>query len=189
MAIPHQNALNARVEPWTVDELLTWPEDGTRHELYDGELHVSPFPHRRHALAVLRLRALLTPPLPPGAVLFENVGVEFNSLRLLGPDLVVAAAAAAVSTERYLSPSEVLLAAEIESPSSRILDRTAKPAMYAEGGIPIYLRIALSGPEVHLYVLVDGIYRVTSFGPGEPVSLPAPISITFDPALLAGSAE
>jgi Uma2 family endonuclease len=40
---------------------------------------------------------------------------------------------------------------EIVSPSSVTMDRVTKPAVYAEAGIPVYLRVELEGrggPEV-----------------------------------------
>lgn len=174
--------------PFTIEEYYELPEDGMRYELYDGALHVTPPPGVGHALVLSRLQMLIAH-LPTDLIALQNVGVRLGASRVLVPDLLVCSEARALSPARDLGPSDVVLLAEAESPSSAGMDRTAKPVMYAEAGIPTYLRIVPSGPVVHLYVLVHGTYRMTSFGPGEPVTLPAPISVTFDPAQLAGSAE
>ena len=47
-ALPYSRAL-------TVDDLAALPDDGHRYELLDGSLVVTPAPHGRHQIAVIRL--------------------------------------------------------------------------------------------------------------------------------------
>ena len=52
------------------------------------------------------------------------------------------------------------LAAEVVSPSSRSDDRFRKPALYAQAGIPCYLRVELDPPHVVAYRIgADGLYE------------------------------
>ena len=40
---------------WTYGDLQRMPDDGTRHEVIDGELFVSPSPTEKHQRVSLRL--------------------------------------------------------------------------------------------------------------------------------------
>lgn len=186
MAVLQPEPDSIRLEPWTVDELADWPEGGGRVELWDGALHMSPVPRPQHAMTVDAVRDILRAALPGDLRALENLGISPSPTGLLVPDITVvwrAAALAAVSY--YVDPSAVLLALEVESPSSRVMDRTAKPAMYAEAGIPTYVRVVMNGPEVHVYRLVAGTYSQESFRPGQTLTLPEPLAVTFDPAQLS----
>lgn len=73
-----------------------------------------------------------------------------------------------------MAAEHVLLAIEIVSQGSEYDDRNAKPAEYADKGIPHYWRVELE-PEirVHTYVLTDGAYVSAGvFGPGEQITSP-----------------
>ncbi len=56
------------------------------------------------------------------------------------PDLIVVRASRAPAGH-WVAPSDVLLAVEVHSPSTRAVDRSAKRAEYATHGIPSYLMI------------------------------------------------
>lgn len=68
------------------------------------------------------------------------------------PDvMLVPTAATTIEADRnWIAPSEIALALEIVSRSSRSRDRITKAALYAEWGIPLYLRVA-GKPAVALY--------------------------------------
>jgi Uma2 family endonuclease len=74
----------------------------------------------------------------------------------------------------------VVLAVEIESPSSVSMDRLLKPGRYACAGIPYYWRVELD-PEPRLVVheIDDEVYRVVGEFTNEVV-LPGPWPIAFD---------
>lgn len=66
----------------------------------------------------------------------------------------------------WFSPSEVLVAVEIESPGSHLGDRATKPALYAHYGIPHYWRIELEPPLVSVYSVGQGnCYQMTGTSP------------------------
>jgi len=80
----------------------------------------------------------------------------------------------------------VLLVVESVSPSSVTLDRVAKPAVYAEQGIPYFWRVDSlvgEGPRLQVYRLdaATGAYVLDmELGPGEHGGLTAPWPVTLD---------
>jgi len=79
-----------------------------------------------------------------------------------------------------------VLAAEVVSRSSRSDDRFRKPALYAQAGIPCYLRVELGQPHVVAYRIgADGLYEEAGrAATGEVLTLTEPFPITVDPAAL-----
>ena len=63
---------------------------------------------------------------------------------------------------------------------------SASPALYAQAGIPCYLRVELDPLHVVAYRIgADGMYEeVTRVEPGEVLTLTEPFPITIDPAVL-----
>ena len=84
-------------------------------------------------------------------------------------------------------PVDVVVAAvEVVSPSTRSDDRFRKPALYAQAGIPCYLRVELDPVHVVAYRLdAEGIYAEAGRAePGEVLKLTEPFPITIDPTTL-----
>jgi Uma2 family endonuclease len=129
-----------RPDGWTADEVLVLPEEQTllhRVELLDGVLLVSPWPGLEHQRLLGMLQFTLGAALPDGTELLPGVNVRFGERRLFTPDLVIVTCPA-VDTVAYTA-DEVLLTAEIVSPSTVVQDRILKRAIYAEALIPYYL--------------------------------------------------
>ncbi|SEP32886.1 Uma2 family endonuclease [Amycolatopsis saalfeldensis] len=132
----------SRLDGWTVDQVLALPEEhtsGNRVELVDGVLNVSPAPTSAHQRLLQRLQLAFAPRLPEGTELLPGVNVRFGEKRLLIPDFVVLTCPAVDTT--WYSATDLLLVAEIESPSTRVQDRILKKALYAEALIPYYLLV------------------------------------------------
>jgi Uma2 family endonuclease len=75
----------------------------------------------------------------------------------------------------------VLLAGEVVSPGSRTMDRISKAALYAAGGIPVYVRVETQ-PDVSLtlYELAPGadVYtEVATWRRGEVARLSTPFEV------------
>jgi Uma2 family endonuclease len=174
--------------PWTQQEFrelpeTTWP----RVELLDGALIVSPFGTGAHQIAIHRLTARLEGAVPKGVLgVVPGVNIEFEAGHTLIPDVVITTQLD-MSTV-WFQASEIVLAAEVVSPGSVHMDRLIKPAVYAEGGIPWYLRAELKGsnaPEILAFRLKDGAYvEHTRAHAGQTFHLDEPVEVSFDPAEL-----
>jgi Uma2 family endonuclease len=169
---------------WTTDDLDTLPGDQNRRELIDGVLIATPSPgHTHQTMASMFLSALMES-CPADFYATQAVDVRVNSRRSLVPDVLVVTADAAARMSSKFPPTEVILAVEIVSPGSVTLDRFAKPALYAEAGIPFYWRIeTFNGVEVHTHRLnpingtyvADGLFT-TLIEVAEPWPIKIPVS-------------
>jgi hypothetical protein len=102
------------------------------------------------------------------------------------------ALAAALAVDAVeLAPSSVRMAVEVVSPSSFSDDRAKKPRLYAQAGIPVYIRIELLGPEapyVYFYKIGKRFYHLAAHAHvGQCIRIDEPIAIEFDPAILTGA--
>ncbi|MEO3888930.1 Uma2 family endonuclease [Nonomuraea sp. B5E05] len=172
--------------PFTVDDLLRFPDDGNRYELFNGSLLVSPAPTPLHQRVITRLMIILQSAAPPELECLTTVNVGYSNENFYIPDLVVVPEAVSDGVDLMYSPGDLLLAIEVVSPSSKSVDRAVKVEAYAEAGIPLYWRVEpMEGPRIYVYELDGHSYA----GPavhkaGNMITLPAPFSVTFDPAQL-----
>jgi Uma2 family endonuclease len=116
--------------PFTYDDLRSFPDDGYRRELIDGQLIVSPSPIRLHQRCVGSLILLLSQAAPP----------EIEVLP--GPNIT----------------RPPLLVVEVASPSTRRTDRTLKLATYEAAGVPSYWLVDPDGPTLTVVELGEGGY-------------------------------
>jgi Uma2 family endonuclease len=185
MAAPveHGTLLSAHRGEWTVDEVLALAEDqttGQRIELLDGALLMSPAPTSAHQRVLQEVQYGFRGKLPAGTELLPGVNVRLADRRLLIPDFVVLTCAGADTT--YYDCSEVLLAGEIESPSTKVFDRTLKRQVYAEAGVPFYLLVdpAKKPAEALLFELVDGVYVLLAKSESGRIEFTRPFQVTLD---------
>lgn len=139
--------------PLTVDVLERTPDDGRRYELLDGVLIVSPAPGRRHQRVglVLGMRLELACP-DTMEVLIAPFGVQPSRTTELQPDVLVARVRDL--TERNL-PAAPLLAVEVLSPSTRLIDLNTKKAAYERMGVRSYWVVDPQAPVLTVFEL-DG---------------------------------
>ena len=124
---------------WTRDEVLALPDDGQRHELFDGELVVSPAPSLRHQVVLSELFL----PIAHYARAFK-VGLPLSSpadLPLRGgqvaqPDLFVLPHGR--FAQDWSDAPVPILVIEIASPSSVRYDRGLKRRAYQKAGVAEY---------------------------------------------------
>lgn len=166
---------------WTVEDLPD--REGFRYELVDGALLVSPSPTPRHSGVAARLQRQLWSAVGEGWDVLAGAGVTFDRRNYREPDVAVVRSAALA--DRQISPSDVLLAVEVMSPSSIANDRVAKPAQYAAAGIPHFWRIEPDPPVLIRHVLADGGYREVGRGAGR-VDVEEPVAVSIDVDLLFG---
>jgi Uma2 family endonuclease len=176
--------------PFTIGDLYRLPDDGLRYELIEGSIVVSPPPLPIHQWVQSLLAETLNQQLPRPLRAVEGVGVRCGR-QLLIPDLLIASRAAFTSAARDIAAADVLAVAEIMSPGSRRDDRIRKPAIYAEAGIPAYLRIETPSDGAVTLIAHDldgNTYRETARAAGGrtvALTLPNGIQVSLDPAELA----
>jgi Uma2 family endonuclease len=167
--------------PLTVRDLEKMPEDGNRYELIDGELYVSPAPATHHQKMVYRLYSRLEAACPGHLEVFGApfaVRLSFNSE--VQPDLLVAPFDD--FTDKNL-PSPPLLAVEVLSPSSGVVDLNKKKRLYERFGVPGYWVIEPTEPNLVVFELDDGgryqtVAEVTGDKPFEAIA-PFPVRIVL----------
>ena len=121
---------------YTVDDLERFPNDGTRYELLDGMLLVTPAPNASHQIVASRIQSRLA-----GAVQWPGIA------HVVGPGVVVRAPGTQLEPDILVYParftptvdwpkiSEHWLAVEVLSRSSRIYDREFKRDAYIALGV------------------------------------------------------
>lgn len=172
---------------WTREERDQLPDDGHRYELIDGVLIVSPAPGHLHQRGVMELAYLLRSLCPPDLeVLPAPFDVALAADTVVEPDVLVARVADI--TDKDL-PTAPLLAVEILSPSSQVIDRNLKLHRYERAGVPSYWIVdpGRGGrvPRVEVYRLLDGVYEVEAVAEGsETITVSAPFEVTICPNAL-----
>ena len=174
-----------RSGPWVFDELDDLPDDGSRYEVVDGALVVTPPPSDFHQAVARRLFRQLDRQAPPE---WEPVYEVAFRVRTDGriPDLAIVRAGLPVERRRHAyAASDFGLLVEVVSPTSTGMDRVLKPTEYAAAGVPFYWRVETEPRvEVIAYELDGDRYREAarlSDGAGE---LPGPFPVRVDVAAL-----
>ncbi|HEX3592748.1 MAG TPA: Uma2 family endonuclease [Pseudonocardiaceae bacterium] len=139
MAVP-ADTFPQHPREWTLEEVLALPDDrGQRVELVDGAVVVTPAPGFAHQRVLHRMQVAFDAAVPADCELLPGVNVVLNGQRLLIPDFAVTTVPGLDAL--YCDGADVLLAAEIISPSSRVYDRALKRQLYAEAGVPFFLLV------------------------------------------------
>ncbi len=125
----------------TYADLETWPDDGRRYELYDGEVYVCPAPMARHQLALGELYDRLRhyAARHGGTVLISPIDIVFDEHNVLQPDIAFFKAERRhhVTLDKVIRvPPDVVV--EVISPSTRWNDLGRKKATFARFGVPEY---------------------------------------------------
>ena len=166
-------------------EEMEWPE-GSKVEIIEGIITVSPAPAYRHNIIAERIQRRLYSVIPDDWGIFQTLAIAVPSrLGMLIPDLVVAPVREHTEADNHIPAGLAELVVEVTSKSNARHDRVSKPAAYAAAGIPLYLLIdrwAQGGPTVTLYGEPQGdVYRLLSTAKfGEPLKLPAPFDLVID---------
>jgi Uma2 family endonuclease len=145
----------------TFAELATWPDDGRRYELYDGEVSEVPAPLPRHQLAMQalydRLRAYSTR--EGGLVILSPIDIVFDSTNVLQPDIVVFTAARRHHVQLdapIQAPPDV--AVEVVSPSTAANDRGRKLRMFERFGVTEYWILDPNDERIDILTFEDRRY-------------------------------
>jgi Uma2 family endonuclease len=132
----------ARAEPirYTYEDYLTFPDDGRRHELIDGEHFVTPAPVRGHQRLALRLAFALEGWLrqhPVGELNVAPMDVILSDVDVVEPDLLFVSNEHAGILGKWVHGVPDLVI-EILSPSTRRVDEITKRRLYERVGVREY---------------------------------------------------
>jgi Uma2 family endonuclease len=172
--------------PLTEDDLAAMPDDGHRYELIDGVLIVSPAPIIKHQRCVVSLVFLLRTARPEGCeVLVAPTDVRLSPITVLQPDVLVARTTDLTPARLEAAP---LLAVEVLSPSTRLIDLGTKRLAYEAAGVPAYWLVDPEVPSLTVLHLEDGRYVEHAVVTGdEPYVAIIPFPVTVVPARLLES--
>lgn len=165
------------------EDLGGLPDNGSRYELLDGELAMSPAPFQEHQRAAFRLAIVLAGWCLDRSleVLPAPVDVILDPQNVVQPDVVVWRPDATLRSGPITSVP--LLVVEVLSPATRTRDMTVKREVYARFGIPHYWVVDPAVQAIAAWRLVDGAWdQGVQAGPGEvlsPDGFPG-LSITVD---------
>jgi Uma2 family endonuclease len=164
--------------PLTVVDLEALPDDGHRYELIDGTLLVTPAPTPRHQLVVAGLYRELFACCPDElVVLFAPLDVVLDQANALQPDLLVARRTDLTSKNLSTVP---LLAVEVLSPSTRLIDLNLKRARYEAASCRSYWAVDPDEPSLTAWELREGRYVEASHASAAETfsaQLPYPVQI------------
>ena len=125
---------------YTADMVRALPDDGNRYEVVHGELLVTPAPRLWHQELSARLLAALraySDRERVGVVLASPADISWGRHILVQPDVFVVPVEEA-RLQDWSKIRQLLLAAEVLSPSSTRADRFTKRRLYQERGVSMY---------------------------------------------------
>jgi Uma2 family endonuclease len=140
-----------------------------RAEFYEGSFHVNPPASAPHNQAILVLaQRLLNNPLPPGYSIVTDSRIHFGP-EVMCPDIAVVREAAIKSATGSLAmeADDVLLVAEVRSPSSEHKDTRVVMGICRRLGIDYWL----VAPSTRIGVPWESIERFP-FGPQSGIDVP-----------------
>ena len=121
---------------WTREERDQLPDDGNRYELIDGALVVTPSPKLPHQRGVGRLYSLLAAACPEHLEVFvAPLDITIDAQTVVQPDVLVARVDQLSDRDVMGAP---VLAVEVLSPSTQVVDRNLKLDRYERAETPAY---------------------------------------------------
>ena len=164
---------------WTREERDALPPDGSRHELLDGALIVTPSPGIPHQRMVFALGRALDRACPSDLEVFSApLDVTLASDTVLEPDLLVVRRSQATGATLDGVP---LLAVEVASPSTRLVDRKLKLPRFERAGCPSFWIVDPVEPSLTAWELHEGHYVEAAHVIGEQswsATLPFPVTVS-----------
>jgi Uma2 family endonuclease len=171
--------------PFTVDDLEAMPDDGNRYELIDGMLLVSPAPGWPHQEMGLEFAVVLRGLCPPDLrVLVAPFAVQTAFDSEVQPDVIVTRYGELTEENLPVGP---LLAVEVLSRSTRLVDLNLKKAHYERIGVASYWILDPTEPgALTVFELDDqGRYQEVAHVEGdEEFAATRPFPVTIVPARL-----
>ncbi|MDP2788134.1 MAG: Uma2 family endonuclease [Pseudomonadota bacterium] len=157
-------------ERYTVEQYLTWPEDGPRYELLEGIPYELNAPSVEHQQLVGGLHYELEHYQrerikqgggghTPCIIVESPVDVILSDITVVQPDLIVVCNPAIIVNGRVRGAPDLVV--EVLSPSTAVRDKKQKLRLYEVAGVPQYLVIDPTYRCAELYIRgADGRYPV-----------------------------
>ena len=126
-------------EYYTADLVREFPDDGNRYEVVWGELLVTPSPASQHQRVVARLFRRLADfcdALGTAEAMLSPADISWSEDTLVQPDVFVVPRNQARAKD-WASKRDLLLVAEVLSPSTARQDRFAKRELYQSRRVPL----------------------------------------------------
>lgn len=160
---------------WTYDDWAELPDDGTRYEVIDGVLYMTPPPSTAHQSTSSHLFTAMSVYVRDrrlGYIFTAPIGVRLPTQSVpFQPDIVfVAAARGAIIGPQYIEGVPDLVV-EILSPSNWPYDRQEKFRAYQTAGVAEYWIVDYRARTVEVFALEEGEYVLLGkWGLGETAS-------------------
>lgn len=150
----------AETTRYTYDDLASFPDDGLRRELIDGELIVTPAPRPRHqdVGASLTARLWLHTQEHGGKVYPAPLDVFFSDEDVVQPDVLFIRPEHQGRIEEKFVRSAPDIVVEVSSPSTRRLELVRKRDLYERYGVPEYWYVDVETDRVEIYRLAEDQY-------------------------------
>lgn len=159
---------------YTYADLATFPDDGLRREIIDGELIVTAAPYLRHQKLVGELHGQFWTHLKThggGQIYIAPADVVLSDINVVEPDLLfVADDQLQILTEKNVQGAPSLV---IEVASDSRMDRVRKRDLYARFGVPVYWVVDPETDRVEVYRLAGETY-------GKPELYEPPETLAYD---------
>jgi len=167
----------------TFAELQTWPDDGRRYELYDGEVIVVPSPFPRHQRVLLHICEILVEyERAVGGLVFEApMDIVFSEHDVVQPDVVFFREERRhVIDMMRATRAAPDLAVEVLSRSTEARDRGRKMELLARFAVPEYWIVDPVKNTLEVYLLRRSEYElVATYDETQDVRSPSLPGLTF----------
>ncbi len=143
----------------TYEDFLSFPNDGVRREIVEGEILVTPAPDIRHQDLVLRLGTTFFNHIRAhggGRAFISPLDVRLSEHDVVEPDVIfVGEDRLGIIKEKYMLGSPSLLIEVVSDPRT---DRVRKRDLYARAGVSEYWIVDPDADRVEVHRLSDKGY-------------------------------
>ena len=165
---------------WMYQEYAALPDDGKRYEIHDGELREVTGPTWLHQAVLFNLPKALDSHASArnlGRIAIAPLDVILSDrpgeTTVLQPDIIYLDNGRLGARRPYGVEGSPTLVVEILSPSTAMIDRTTKRALYARYAVPYFWLVDLDARVIEAQALRAGEYAVAVAASGpRPVDLP-----------------
>lgn len=167
---------------FTCEDYLSFPDDGNRHEIIDGDHFMTPAPLTRHQRISGILFGFLFACVDAhhsGEVLAAPTDVVLSRFDVVQPDMLYVSEARRDIIKRENIQGAPDLVIEIISEGTRKTDEVIKRRLYERSGIPEYWTVDPEVETVKVYRLQDGKYRRIELTLEAPDQLTTPLLPEF----------